>query len=373
MEVLKELKHTKGIRTLENFHEKKSIIVIGPFPPPIGGVSVHISRLVNKLGNQFNIIKINTSKNRWLQFFKFLKALILALTSPFEYIVHNHVFSLKSNFIIVLLSKIFRIKYIQTFHSFRININDLTRIEISLFKYIIRNSYKIIVVNEVIREILIEFDTNTTKANIIVIPAFLPYDKIFSEIEKNKYVDTLDIDKFTNSHDLILCANGYKISFYNNEDLYGIDLCIELMRKLKSFKKMDVGLIFMLPKIGDDKYFHVLKKRILEYELEEDFIFINKEEDLVPLFEYIDIFLRPTNTDGDALSIREALYEGVPTIASDVVTRPSGTITFKNRDVEDFYEKVNNTIENIDYEKRKVCDFKKSQDNIFRMYTSVYN
>ncbi len=59
----------------------------------------------------------------------------------------------------------------------------------------------------------------------------------------------------------------------------------------------------------------------------------------MPLFEYIDIFLRPTNTDGDSLSIREAIYSGIPTIASDIVERPFGTITFKNRVVSDLFEK----------------------------------
>ena len=35
-----------------------------------------------------------------------------------------------------------------------------------------------------------------------------------------------------------------------------------------------------------------------------------------------DVLLKPTNTDGDAISVREALYLGVPVVASDVVERP---------------------------------------------------
>ena len=49
--------------------------------------------------------------------------------------------------------------------------------------------------------------------------------------------------------------------------------------------------------------------------------------------------VRPTNTDGDALSIREAMYFKISVIASDVTTRPENTIIFKNRDLDDFYIK----------------------------------
>lgn len=45
-----------------------------------------------------------------------------------------------------------------------------------------------------------------------------------------------------------------------------------------------------------------------------------------------DLFVRPTLTDGDALSVREALALGVRTVASDVVARPFGVHTFRTGD-----------------------------------------
>lgn len=47
-------------------------------------------------------------------------------------------------------------------------------------------------------------------------------------------------------------------------------------------------------------------------------------EALAPAFSYDCIFLRPSTTDGDAVSIREALAANTPVIASDVVVRPAG-------------------------------------------------
>jgi glycosyltransferase involved in cell wall biosynthesis len=42
-----------------------------------------------------------------------------------------------------------------------------------------------------------------------------------------------------------------------------------------------------------------------------------------------DAFIRPTTHDGDAISVREALTLGVPCVASDVCARPHGTYTFR--------------------------------------------
>jgi glycogen(starch) synthase len=42
-----------------------------------------------------------------------------------------------------------------------------------------------------------------------------------------------------------------------------------------------------------------------------------------------DVFVRPTFMDGDSISVREALALGVPVVASDVGTRPDGTLLFQ--------------------------------------------
>jgi glycosyltransferase involved in cell wall biosynthesis len=64
----------------------------------------------------------------------------------------------------------------------------------------------------------------------------------------------------------------------------------------------------------------------------------------VPVLAEADVFVRPTNTDGDANSVREALYLGVPAVASDVVERPAGTILFRTRDLDDLEAKVRSVL-----------------------------
>jgi glycosyltransferase involved in cell wall biosynthesis len=49
---------------------------------------------------------------------------------------------------------------------------------------------------------------------------------------------------------------------------------------------------------------------------------------LAPALAANTTFVRPTRADGDAVSIREAISAGVPVVASDVVGRPPGVLTF---------------------------------------------
>jgi hypothetical protein len=56
-------------------------------------------------------------------------------------------------------------------------------------------------------------------------------------------------------------------------------------------------------------------------------------DDLTDIFDRQVVYLRPTRRDGDAVSVREALASGIPTVASDIVRRPPGTRLVSGHDV----------------------------------------
>jgi len=64
------------------------------------------------------------------------------------------------------------------------------------------------------------------------------------------------------------------------------------------------------------------------------------------LLSNVDVYIRPTNFDGNSVSILEALSSGVPVLASDVVDRGVGVKTFKNNDKKDFIDKLKNIVNN---------------------------
>ncbi len=60
------------------------------------------------------------------------------------------------------------------------------------------------------------------------------------------------------------------------------------------------------------------------------------QRELWPLLKAATVLLRPTTTDCDAVSIREALQFGRPVVASDGVARPEGTVVIVSRDLASF-------------------------------------
>jgi len=184
---------------------------------------------------------------------------------------------------------------------------------------------------------------------VFLIPAFIPPEPEEKEIQEIPQ----KIRDFIDTHDPLISANAFKIKFFKNEDVYGIDLCIELCSRLKQ-KRDTVGFVFFLPQTGDTHYFSTLQQRLIDLHLQDNFLFVTEPYPFYPLLLKSSVFIRPTNTDGDAISLREALYFGIPSVASDVVTRPEGTILFKNRNIDDLSGKVQDLLDNYAYYKERM-------------------
>jgi glycosyltransferase involved in cell wall biosynthesis len=104
------------------------------------------------------------------------------------------------------------------------------------------------------------------------------------------------------------------------------------------------GLIVPLRPVtgqAEQSYWMEMRSRVQEHGLADRILWISGGVPvLYPLLRRSHLFLRPTNTDGDAVSVREALYFGVPVVASDATVRPPGTVLFRNRDADDLTAQV---------------------------------
>ena len=58
-------------------------------------------------------------------------------------------------------------------------------------------------------------------------------------------------------------------------------------------------------------------------------------EEAAPLWSIADVVIRATNTDGNSLSVLEALACGTPVIASDCAPRHPAVNLFRTRDLDD--------------------------------------
>lgn len=334
------------------------IVQVGPYPEPIGGISIYIKRMKQHL----DLMKIanevwDLSKNK-----KNIQNVINTRFRfvPFKYLFRNDVELIHYNicginyklyiglFNILLFNKR---KKILSIHG---DSRELFNNNRNIFFIKALNSFdEIICVKSGDKQYLSGKGVNRP---IYEIPSFI----FPAEDDKNENLPGYITD-FINSKRFVMCSNASCIQFYNNQDLYGIDMCINLVWRLSKYKK-DIGMIFCLPEINNLQYFNKLKSLINNIDIEDKFLFVNEKTELYPIIKKSHLFLRPTNNDGYGVSIAEAIYYKVPAIASDVCIRPEGTILFKSRDMEDLYNKTLKVIENYEQSKAKLKNIK-LQDN----------
>jgi glycosyltransferase involved in cell wall biosynthesis len=149
-------------------------------------------------------------------------------------------------------------------------------------------------------------------------------------------------------------------------------MCIDLCTRLRHFYPK-VGVIFALPDIGDHQYYDQLVRLISSKQIDDHFVFQHKPCQFYPILAKSDVFVRPTNTDGDAVSLREALFFNVPSVASNAVPRPEGTVLFETRDNEDLFRKVKNILDNYELYKTKLqaVTVKDNFEEILTVYRSM--
>lgn len=306
--------------------------------------------------NSTNYHKI-TNKKIWL---------IKYLLTCKERILHYHNKNWLELMALLIIVKFHRGKIIVTLHSFRDDLDDLGFVKKTSLKFCLKNTNHWIAVGENEKIKLIQHGVPENK--ISVIPAFI----FPTAEEEDSSLLPQNVREFIKKHDFNIVANAFNISFFKKVDLYGIDMCIELVNKLKNkYINKNIGLIFCLPEIGDKNYYNKMLKLLELYDIRDSFLFVNERIPLCPVLKQSDLFLRPTNTDGDAISVREALYYNIPSIASNVCNRPKGTILFNSRDQKDFEEKVLNVINRYehyhnDVKKINVKDYVEDVLNVYR-------
>lgn len=333
-------------------NNRQKIAIIGPYPPPYGGISVHIERMHESFlkKNLEHVIYTDTetkeedivrvaNRKKWLLKYFF---------STKENITHFHNIGWRARILVGIMGFLGK-KVVLTIHGGTLNdqINQGNWVKKRMLTWALKNMSNIIVVNPKIKDLIISLGIKS--GNVKVIPSFIP-----PTVKKGKIVEIPQrVWDFIDTHKPIISANASAIRFYFNQDLYGIDMCVNLCAKLKNAYPK-IGFVFCLPNVGDYGYFKKMKQRIVEKGVENNFLFQTKPCQFYPILMKSDVFVRPTNTDGDAVSIREALYFKVPLIASDAVLRPEGTILFKSRDIGDFTSKVKDMLDNYERHKKSL-------------------
>jgi glycosyltransferase involved in cell wall biosynthesis len=314
----------------KSLYDQLNVILIGPYPPPFGGVSVHIQRLASLLeehGKRVNVLNLGKRGN--------LKYLYIFLKLFFSQrsIIGIHSIDYKLSFVVRLVVFFRRHKVLFVVHNPRTELFSKKAYKYSYLKLLKKAAVQF--VREQIKELYIEKALVKDKQSLVVFPAFLPPKLENEKIDK-------ELVHYIESKKQLLLFYGV-VHFRDNTDLYGIDMIVEVMSRLRK-NYPDIGMIVLL---GDQtSKGEYIMDLVTKHEIGDSILFVDGKVEMWPLYKKSDILLRPTTSDGDAVSIREALLFGTNVIASDCVERPDGVILHKNRDVDDFYNKICTVLEN---------------------------
>jgi hypothetical protein len=170
--------------------------------------------------------------------------------------------------------------------------------------------------------------------NTRLISAFIPPDINRSLVD----LETEEkIYSFSGRYSIIFSTNAFNVTFdLKGNEIYGISQLVAVFSEIP-----DKGLIISDPSGHYKRYlqriFNPFPKNILILDYPHDFIIVIMHSDVV---------VRATTTDGDSLSVKEALFFKKWVIASDCVNRPNGVVLYKTGDRNDLSQTINKILPN---------------------------
>lgn len=297
----------------------KKIAIFGPYPPPLGGISLHIERIEPFLKKEKIDYKIFnhgfTEKENVIatnkKLFWYIKLLFVKGYSTF----HFHQFFLFHFVFYFIFSIVRKEKIIVTIHSERILSYNILKRKLVLFFIKKTNRLTLISVSKNLNSYLKKHGLKS-----MYLPAYVPPSEVKEvELESSKKMILFSVWKFDKK-----LAN----------EIYNVPIAFEYLSR----NKKNYEMLFMVGnKLGSDESY--LQKMITKYGIANN-IKIIYDQNLVNYLNNCALLLRPNLSDGYGVSIQEALDLGVPALASDVCRRPKGAILFKNNDLEDLSKKI---------------------------------
>jgi glycogen synthase len=301
------------------------ILLIGPWPPPHGGISVHVSGVHRQLiaaGVTCAVLDTGVIPRR-LSF-----AVELASRAARGWTLHLHTNGHNRNsWLLALLCGIagyWNGGSVLTLHSGMMPDYVLTGSAWrgKLTGFVCRLYARVVCVGPALRDAAVSVGapagrTEVAPAYLVVESPEAPLDpRLFAWIERHRPVLSTTL-------------------FFRPE--YGFDLLVDGIARLRG-QYPALGCLVM----GSGEQSVEASKRVRDAGLENDVLLLGDvdHDTCLALMRRSHVFVRATLEDGDSISVREALALGVPVVASRVGSRPPGAILFHPGDVEDMFSKV---------------------------------
>ena len=305
-----------------------NVLLLGPVPPPFGGVQVHLMALRAHLrasGDRVSVI--NVTRNRQpdhdeLYFPASASAVLTRIARLNPDILHVHLGGelMRRNLALCLACAAWPGgRGVLTFHSggFPSSPQGQAAAPDSLAGRVLQRLDAVIGVNAAIADCFRRFGCEPARVHLIE-PQPASADPAVREAPW-----PARFTSFVARHDPVLLTVGLL------EPEYGLDRQIAALGQVRASRPR-AGLII----IGSGSLEQSLRERIAASAASEHILLagdVPHTETLVAIAR-CDLLLRPTEYDGDSVSVREALALGTPVLASDTGMRPSGVHLLGDRE-----------------------------------------
>lgn len=353
---------------------KKRILLVSPMPPAIGGISVSTARLRDRLledGYEVDTYNLQIRTKTFLHpFWQLANMMFLPLYILFNKrydIIHLHISGYWRRVFLKITHCFFKgSKIVVTIHG-----DVANYLNKPCSKFVMSVGDRIICVRPENRKLL----PVRLQARSVEIPAFIMPSE--QSIDKETLPD--NVRSFLSGVDAanlpLIVFNGSVVlneSFY---DLYGFDEVVRMTKDLEKDNLKAAVLIIVNDMIFDERK-NAFVKKIEERLVSSDNVMLCKLQQfsLLPILKRKNtIYIRPTKTDGDSLSVREALALGVPVVASDAAPRPEGTFLYKlSEGYGAFYKVVSTVLMSEKTETRSHVIYGDYYDKIITVYKSLF-
>lgn len=310
------------------------VAVWGRVPPPMGGMAVHLMRLLPFLEDAGISVRMfsvgrrtsdhpdvgQVSKHRIIWFLGHL----FCQREPLHYVLSG---SSWARFAASLIATCGRGKVIlrigESLERIR---NEKGSLEYYMIKFALSHVDAVVAVNAEIAKTAEALGAR----RVLHIPGFIP------ELSCPVDLPLKVVDFLSQGDGPVLLASGEVRDPRHSGDLYGAYFLLDLIDKLP-----DIRLVFYAYSFsGNDGAEDRLCKEIIDRRLARRFLLYRSEGSIMPMMSRSAIFVRPTLTDGDSSVVREALHARLPVVASDCSPRPAEVITYKTGDLVALQESI---------------------------------
>lgn len=296
------------------------VLLVGPLPPPHGGISVHVMQTQRRL-TAAGVTCCVLDPSRTPSKVALLGRLAHYASQGWELHLHTNGHNRKSWLMALICGSIasaFRVPAHVTLHSGMVPqyLTGQARCR-ALARLACRLHEHIVCVSPEIEQALASLGIDRQRMEVCA--AFDPPETAAASLDQ-------PLVHWMENHRPLLSAT----LFFRPE--YGFPLLVEAVSRLRRLYPA-VGCVVMGScEHGEDAF-----DRIREASIEDHMLLLGDVEHdrCLSVMAGSDLFIRPTLHDGDSISVREALAVGVPVVASQTGNRPDGVHLFQPGDLDD--------------------------------------